>query len=302
MSSTPFSESVINLWLLQFLFGAIPWLVLAIGIAVMAILFHRFDKTAKNLQKEPFDKGIKGLPRIFINQSVMEVMIYVLKRLTGLAIFLGSITTYIVAYIIRNKVEMETAKLPDGYLALGEEPSLDFIILCSFMGIAITIYIAISGYYALRRKGQSLLQKSIKTQSAPTLIARLYGRTTLAGIIIFMVGCFPLLAIIMNIIWGVAIFIPLPSSLLTIELPGTEWLLIVMFSVLWVGIMFAMYSPTLILLWRQLMMSLLQYRENSIVHATSVTLMAITLGLFGGLITMGFLYSLGGALYPDMFH
>lgn len=302
MSSTPPSESVIYLWLLQFLWGITPWLLLAIGIAVMAIVFNRFDKTAKNLQKDPIDKGIKGLSRIFINQSVIEVMIYVLKRLAGLAIFLGSITTYIVANITRNKVEMETAKLPDGYSALGEEASLDFIILCSFMGIAITIYIAITGYYALRRKGQSLLQKANQTQSPPTLIARLYGRTTLGGIIIFMVGCYPLWALIMNLIWGVAIFIPLPSSLLTIELPGTKWLVIVMFGVIWGGVVFAMSSPTLVLLWRQLMMSLRQYRENRIVHASSVTLMAIMLGLFGGLLTMGFLYSLGGALFPDIFH
>lgn len=300
MSPTPSLESVIILWVMQFLFVT-PWLVLAIGISVMALVFHKFDKIAKSLQKGPIEVGIKGLPRIVLNQATIGAMIFVLRTFTSVAIFLGTTTTYIIAYLFKNKVQMEAAKLPDEYMALGEEPSIDFIILCGLVGITITITIAIAGFSALRRKGQVVLQQS--SEKLPTsLIARLYGRTTLAGIVIIVIGCYPLWALVMNLIWGFAVVIPLPPSLVTIDLPGTDFLLIVMFGVISVGVAFAMTSPTIMLMWRGLMMSFRQYMENRIVHATSITLMAIMLGLFGGLITMGLLSSIGEALFPDMFH
>ncbi len=300
MSPTPSLESVIILWVMQFLFVT-PWLVLAIGISVMALVFHKFDKIAKSLQKGPIEVGIKGLPRIVLNQATIGAMIFVLRTFTSVAIFLGTTTTYIIAYLFKNKVQMEAAKLPDEYMALGEEPSIDFIILCGLVGITITITIAIAGFSALRRKGQVVLQQS--GEKLPTsLIAHLYGRTTLAGIVIIVIGCYPLWALVMNLIWGFAVVIPLPPSLVTIDLPGTDFLLIVMFGVISVGVAFAMTSPTIMLTWRGLMMSFRQYMENRIVHATSITLMAIMLGLFGGLITMGLLSSIGEALFPDMFH
>ena len=129
---------------MQFLISIAPWLVLAIGIAVVAIVFHKFDKIAEKLQKESIDAEIKGVPRIVRNQAVFNVMIFVLRNLTAIAIFFGSITTYIIGYLIRNRVEMEFAKLPDGYLESGVEWSIGFIIICALIGITITITISYS--------------------------------------------------------------------------------------------------------------------------------------------------------------
>lgn len=301
MNAMPISESVIYLWAMQFLFGVTPWLVLAIGIAVVAIVFHKFDTITEKLQKEPIDAGIKGVPRIARNQVVVNVMIFVLRNLTAIAIFLGASTTYIISYMLRNRAEMEAAKLPDKYLESGVEWSIGFMVICGLIGITITITIAIETYSALRRKGKLLLLKTIdKPESAP-LIARLYGSKTRAGIIIIVVGCYPLWMLIMNLIWGFVIFMPLPTSLLTIELPATNIFLLVMFGVLWVGIIYAIASPTIVISLRHLLMSFRQYRENRLVHAVSKVFMAIMLGLFGELLTIGLLYSIGESLFPTMF-
>lgn len=294
------SESVIYLWAMQFLFAVTPWLVLAMGIAAVAIVFHKFDAIAEKRQKEPIDSGIKGLPRIALNQAVFNVMIFVLRNLTGIAIFLGASTTYMIAYMIRNRVELETEKLPDEFLASGVDWSTGFMVICGLIGITITITIAIETYYALRRRGKLLLQASDKPESAP-LIARLYGLKTRAGIIIIVVACYPLLMLIMNLIWGFALLMPLPAGLLTIELPAGNILLLVMFGVLWVGVVYTMASPTITILLRQFLISLRQYEENRFVHVASKSIVALMLGLFGGLLTIAILYYIGEALFPTMF-
>ena len=47
MELTAQSGSVIYLWLMQFLFGFVPWLVLALGIAAAALAFERFESMVK---------------------------------------------------------------------------------------------------------------------------------------------------------------------------------------------------------------------------------------------------------------
>lgn len=294
------SESVLYLWALQFLFAVTPWLVLAMGIAAVAIVFHKFDAIAEKLQKERIDPGIKGLPRIALNQAVLNVIIFVLRNLTGIAIFLGASTTYMIVYMIRNRVELETEKLPDEFMKSGVDWSFGFMVICGLIGTTITITIAIEIYHALRRRGKLLLQASDKPESAP-LIARLYGLKTRAGIIIIVVACYPLLMLIMNLIWGFAIFMPLPASLLTIELPAANILLLVIFGVLWVGVIYTMASPTITILLRHLLMSFRQYEENRFVHAASKSIAALILGLFGGLLTIVLLYYIGEAIFPMMF-
>ncbi|MBU2675597.1 MAG: hypothetical protein KJP16_00850, partial [Gammaproteobacteria bacterium] len=93
------SDSVIYLWAMQFLFAVTPWLVLAMGIAVVAVVFHKFDAIAQKLQNEPIDPGIKGLPRIARNRAIFNVMVFVLRNLTGIAVFLGASMTYTIAYM-----------------------------------------------------------------------------------------------------------------------------------------------------------------------------------------------------------
>lgn len=301
MNTTPITESVINLWIMQFLFGVLPWLILAIGIAAVAMVFHKFDRIAEKLQKEPIEPGISGVPRIIKNQTVVNIMIFVLRNLTAIAIFLGASTTYIITYWLRNRVEMETAKLPDEYLESGTEWSIGFMVICGLIGITITITIAIEIYYALRRKGTILLQQTSQKTSSTPLIARLYGQSTLAGRIIMVIGCYPLWMLIMNLIWGLVFIIPLPTSLLTIELPAINIFMLVMFGVLWVGIIYSLASPTIVISWRHIMMSLRQYRDNRFVHIVSISVIAAIFGLFGGLITMGLLRSLGETLFPSIF-
>ena len=123
----------------------------------------------------------------------------------------------------------------------------------------------------------------------------------IAGIIIIVVGCYPLWAIIMNLILGFVLITPLPTSLLTIELPATNILLLAMFSVLWVGVIYSLASPTVVISWRHLIMTYRQYSENRSVHIVSISLAAIMLGLFGGLINMWLLRSIGEALFPYIF-
>jgi hypothetical protein len=301
MNSTPISESVINLWVMQFLFGVTPWLILAIGIAVVAVIFNKFDRIAEKRQKEPIEAGIRGVPRIIKNQTIMTVMIFVMRNLAAIAIFFSASATYIIAYLLRNRVEMETAKLPDEYMESGVEWSIGFIVICGIIGITITITIAIESYYALRHRGKLLLQQASGKPGTTPLIARLYGSKTIAGIIIIVVGCYPLWAIIMNLILGFVLITPLPTSLLTIELPATNILLLAMFSVLWVGVIYSLASPTVVISWRHLIMTYRQYSENRSVHIVSISLAAIMLGLFGGLINMWLLRSIGEALFPYIF-
>jgi hypothetical protein len=301
MNPESYSDSVFILWVMQFFFGVTPWLVLAAGITCMALAFQKFDEIAKRLQKEKVEVGIRGLPKIYLNQATLQVMISALRILSEFSILLSSVSFLLVLHLIRDTVYTEYDKLPDDYTALEVEPSLDFIIICGFIGIATTISIAVIIYNALRRKGQRLLHKIREPQTKPSLVVRLYGHRTFAGIIVVAIGCYPLWAFVMNFIWGFIIIVPLPQILLTVEIPDNDILMFAMFAVVWVGAIFAIYSPIFVLVWRKLFISYRQYNESRILHALLISLFAVMLGAFGGLFTMGLHRAIGEILYKGVF-
>lgn len=297
------NTSVWLLWFYQFAFVLFPGIAfLAVTIGVY-LIYEFADRILSRRVELPVRPGLSGLPDIAFGHILAAVLLWAMRTALGIGVaFIGIVVIFLLNWL-REPVQ-NTARQLEGVPAhtrLSETQwSTDFILLISLFGIGVSLVSTAVLYASFRRMAQNWLAmaSSVPGHHSEPLFVRLFGELKFSGLVVMFVIFYPVLGIVMQIIWATVLFVPLPGSVTEISFAGSFPLVIWFLAIMWLLMIAALASPVVGLLRRWFQMALAHYRSNWLFRAYVNALFAFSVGLFGLGISMTVQPAVGKWIYP----
>lgn len=294
------------LWLYQFAFALLPGIVLVLGAVGVFLVYEFAAGFLRRLRRAPVEPGLRGLPRIAGSQIAAAVMFWAVRTAVTLAVaFMGLIVILLIEGL-QAPVQEAASRLDQSPVAEGASPpqlSTDFLILVSVFGFAVSVISVVLLYSTLRGLARDwrLRASAVEPRPPEPLLVRLFGDVRPAGLVVTFFLFYPVLGIVMQMVWAAVILAPLPASLTSAAMPGAFTAATWMLALLWLGFCAALASPFVGLFRHWFLMTLGHYRKNLAFQAFIKAWVAVGVGVFGLATSAAVQIRIGAELYPSDF-
>jgi hypothetical protein len=295
-------SAVTELWLMQLLWGVGPWLVFALLLVLAFIAYSYLKKAATFIRTQAIEQGWSGIPAIIVSDFALQLIVWMMTAVLFAAIVgTGFVFARIHIGLTRRYGEDELRRLTEEAGAAMPEMSIDFIFLLSALALVMTATLAVVTYRALRTKaGKLAAERRLEGTRTPIIVA-LYGKRGLAGILIILAGCYAVFSVLMQLLLALAIALPLPEALITIEVPGALHVAIVVVLLMWLGVVFMLTGPVGALFSQRLMFLLRAIRENRVALGSVKIFLSLFLFFYGYFLNKWLQMIIGVSQFPEWF-
>ncbi|WP_343082515.1 hypothetical protein [Ostreiculturibacter nitratireducens] len=306
MALRDFDTAVWLLWLYQFAFALLPGIALLAATIGVFLVYEFAEGVLARRQRQPFDPGLRGVPDIALSHILAALFLWGVRTALSIAVAFVGLVVILLIDRMRDPVQETARRLEDRPLFTGTfEPQLstDFVILLSLFGTGVSLISVVSLYVSLRRLARDWRARSATAGAdrPEPLIVRLFGEVRFAGLAVMFVLLYPVLGIVMQMVWAVVLLVPLPVTMTQISVPGGFTMIVWVLATMWLMMIAVLSSPIVGILKRWILMTLAHYRANLVFQILLKVLFAFWVGVLGLAIAMLVQLETGEWLYPSHF-
>jgi hypothetical protein len=288
---------LIELWLLQIVWGLGPWICIGFGLVVITRGSGVFKSAARNIEQRAERTSAHG--RAAISFDLLSHRIVTILSMLFAFACIG--VAGMVSEVLQGGVEARVRELPPAIEAApGQTASVDFIAAVCLATLGVTLAITVCIYRALRQRALEHSATPDLGAHAPAMV-RFFSRPPLARLGVTAFSAFLFFGFLSQIAWGLMLVYPPPASWLTLEAPGLlpalGWIL------LWIGpaVLLAALSPTWNLTARYAQLHQRFFKLNPQMRRNAGRRAAIGVGFIGAVIDFNLLIWIGARLFPEAF-
>jgi hypothetical protein len=237
----PDAAGLIELWLLQIVWGLGPWICIGIGLVVIMRGSRAFTSKARNIERRAEQTSKRGRLAISFD-LVSHRMLTVASMFFAFACigFAG-----LMSNALQGSIEPRVRELAVPIEQASEQTaSVDFIVAVCLATLGLSLAITVFIYQELRRR--ALEHPATADPGARrTAAARFFARPLRVRLGITAFCAFFMCGILSQIIWGMLLVFPPPTSWLSLEAPGLLPVLIWALMCIGPAVLLAALSPTL---------------------------------------------------------